>query len=93
MDEPDNLQSELDRLDSLLRSLQPQSRVNSAQITVSAGGVGVWIAATASILCLFAVMVLTMLYIDQRREVDDLGDYLNAIYMQAPHLKPKEESE
>lgn len=63
---------------------------SSAQITVSAGGVGVWISATAAILCLFATLLLAVLYVDQRREIDDLNHYLQAIYAQAPHLKPAE---
>lgn len=62
----------------------------SSQIVVNAGGVGVWLAATCAGLCFVMVVVLAMLYVDHSRKIDDLSHYLNAIYMQAPHLKPEE---
>jgi hypothetical protein len=71
--------------------MAPRTTVGSSQIVVHAGGIGVWIAATAAVLCLFAVLVLTVLYVDQARQIDDLNHYLQAIYAQAPHLKPTED--
>lgn len=75
----------IDRLDRMDRT------ANTAQISVSAGGVGTWIAAFCAGLCFVMTMVLLVLYVDQSRKVDDLGDYLSAIYAQAPHLKPEED--
>lgn len=73
-----------DRIDRL-------ERVSStAQVSVNAGGVGVWMAAMAACLCFVMTMVLLVLYVDQSRKVDDLGHYLQAIYAQAPELKPQE---
>lgn len=74
----------IDRLDRMDRT------ANTAQISVSAGGVGTWIAAFCAGLCFVMTMVLLVLYVDQSRKVDDLGDYLSAIYAQAPYLKPEE---
>lgn len=63
---------------------------SAATITVNAGGVGVWIATTAA-LVMFAVNVLLgALFVIQDSKINKMQDYLNAIYMQAPHLKPKE---
>ena len=74
----------IDRLDRMDRSS------NTAQISVSAGGVGTWIAAFCAGLCFVMTMVLLVLYVDQSRKVDDLGDYLQVIYQHAPQLKPQE---
>lgn len=62
----------------------------TATISVNAGGLGTWLAATAAIVCFAMTIILTLLYIDQSRQIDDLKDYLSAIYAQAPHLKPEE---
>lgn len=62
----------------------------SQQIVVNAGGLAVWLAATCAALCFVMVVVLAMLYVDHSRKIDDLNHYLNAIYMQAPHLKPED---
>jgi hypothetical protein len=90
-DEFAHIRKLLDETRSLLPP--PVNAVGNSQIVVHAGGIGVWISATAAAVCFAAVIVLTMLYIDQSRRIDDLGDYLAAIYMQAPHLKPPEKTE
>lgn len=64
---------------------------SKAEIHINAGGVGVWVATTACLVMLAINVVLVAVVMDQSRKVDDLGDYLNAIYMQAPYLKPPEE--
>ena len=74
----------IDRLDRMDRT------ANTAQVSVSAGGAGVWISAMAAGLSFVMTMVLLALYLDQRREVDDLNHHITAIYMQAPYLKPEE---
>jgi hypothetical protein len=74
-----------DRIDRL-------ERVSStSQVSISAGGVGVWVATMAAFVCFVMMMVMLVLYVDQSRKVDDLGHYLQAIYAQAPSLKPEED--
>lgn len=64
---------------------------NSATIAVNAGGVGVWVAVTCCAVMLAANLFLAALVMDHSRKIDDLGDYLNAIYQMAPHLKQQEQ--
>lgn len=86
-----------EKADSLLRT----GTMNSAKIEVNAGGVGIWIATTACLMMLAVNIILIVLFVvqdakndkvqdTQNSKIDKMQDYLNAIYMQAPHLKPKE---
>lgn len=74
----------------------------ASNVTVSAGGIAVWVAASA---CAVAVAVTIVAVIfgalavselgrqinDQGRQVGRAQDHLTAIYMMAPHLKPKDQ--
>lgn len=80
-----------DRTDALLRRTDANS--NTATISINAGGVGVWIAATACAVMLACNVFLAALVIDHARRLSDLDAYLAAIYMQAPHLKPAENAD
>jgi hypothetical protein len=74
-----------DRIDRL-------ERVSAnSNVSINAGGVGVWVATLAAVVCFVMMMVMLVLYVDQSRKVDDLGHYLQAIYAQAPSLKPEED--
>lgn len=74
-----------DRIDRL-------ERVSAnSNVSINAGGVGVWIATMAAVVCFVLTMVMVVLYVDQSRKIDDLGHYLQAIYAQAPNLKPEED--
>ena len=74
-----------DRIDRL-------ERVSAnSNVSINAGGVGVWIATMAAVVCFVMTMVMLVLYVDQSRKVDDLGHYLQAIYAQPPSLKPEED--
>ena len=75
-------------LDEVRQMTSPQAN-GVAQITVSAGGVGVWVAVFCASICAVMVFVLGLLYLDQSRKIDNLNDYLTAIYMQAPYLQPE----
>lgn len=86
----DEIQSTLEAMRRLAEIRGDVTQSPIAQITVSAGGVGVWIAAMCAGICFVVVVVLALLYVDHSRKIDDLSHYLNAIYMQAPHLKPEE---
>lgn len=90
---------EVEQLTSALREAQGALRGyrygNQATITVSAGGIGVWIASTAAIVMLAVNMLLISVYVTDKQEmksnINKMQDYLNAIYMQAPQLRPKEQ--
>ncbi len=77
----ERLQKELDRL-------VPRNS-NAANITVNAGGVGVWIATTACCVMVAASIFMGLWVVDLSRKVSELENYLNAIYMMAPSLKPE----
>jgi hypothetical protein len=74
----------------LVREMLGAQSTNTATITVNAGGVGLWLAVTCCVVALVASAFLALMVHDQARQIDRLDDYLNAIYAQAPHLKPKE---
>jgi hypothetical protein len=50
----------------------------------------VWICVTCCLIVLVVSLGLAVMFINHDRKIDDLNSYLNAIYMMAPHLKPKE---
>lgn len=66
------------------------NNTNTAKIEINAGGLGVWIATTCCAVMVAVSLLLALWVVDLSRKVSDLGDYLQAIYVQAPHLKPKE---
>jgi hypothetical protein len=88
------LRTQLDRLEGLLRPRRTGS--GNATINIQAGGVGLWIAVTCCAvmfaLCIAMVVVGGIAYSSQQQRMDRMQDYLNAIYMMAPSLKPKEKS-
>lgn len=63
---------------------------NQSTITINAGGVAVWVATTACAVMLACNVFLAVLYVDQQRQIDGLQEYLSAVYMLAPSLKPKD---
>lgn len=84
---------ELERLVAATRGMSAPSAVGNAQIVVSAGGIGVWIAAFFAAVSFVMVLVLGLLFLDHSRKIDDLGHYLNAIYQAAPQLQPEKETD
>jgi hypothetical protein len=75
----------------LLAELLGARNKNESTITVNAGGAGIWVAVTCCIVSFVINVALAVAFVNHDRKIDDLGDYVNAIYMMAPHLKPKEE--
>jgi len=63
---------------------------NVNSITLNAGGIALWAALTACMVMFGINMFLAAALLDHSRKIDDLNHYLNAIYMMAPELKPKE---
>lgn len=78
-----------ERLEQASRNLSGTGG-NQATITLNAGGIGVWIASTCCVVMLACNVFLLALYLDQQRQIAALNEYLSAIYMLAPTLKPKE---
>lgn len=79
-------------MERLIDAMRKQADNSSnSTITFNAGGIGVWLAASACAVMLGVNMVLIVILADHSRKIDDMGHYLNAIYMVAPQLKQKEE--
>jgi|SRR6478752_7145369 len=62
---------------------------NTAKIEVNAGGIGLAFALAACALMLGINLGLAIMVVNHDRKIDELNNYLNAIYMMAPHLKPE----
>ena len=85
--------AEIARLEQLLADAKRLAGIrttNTATININAGGWGVMVCC-----CLFAFTagLCIPLYLTQRdhdRRIDDLSHYLQAIYQEAPKLRPKE---
>lgn len=75
-----------EKADALLKT----SNTASNTVTLSAGSFGVWLSAFCAGITFLMFCVILVLFINHDRKIDDLGDYLSAIYAQAPHLKPPE---
>lgn len=70
----------------VLRSNRPSS--NQA-ITINGGGLGVWIASLCCAVMLGMSVMGGVAFFTMQRQINDLQHYLQAIYMQAPDLRPK----
>ena len=93
--EPEDVAKFSAALDKWMRTIEsskgaPHNSMGNATITVNAGGIGVWVSVTCCLVMLSLGIMGGFLYVNQSRKVDQMQDYLNAIYMQAPYLKPKE---
>ena len=67
----------------------PATNSSASHITVNAGGIGVYIAVTCCAVMLAVNLFLIAIIVNHERKIDDLGDYIHAIYMVAPQLKPE----
>lgn len=93
-----DLRDQLDRLETMgtdwLKSLKRSGNSSNATIHVNAGGIGMWVAVTCcAVMFVLGVSMAVlggMAYTSTQQRLDRMQDYLNAIYMQAPQLKPKE---
>lgn len=63
---------------------------SAATVNINAGGIGVWLAVTGCLVMLAMNIALLAFFMRTDREVSEQGHQLNAIYILAPHLKPKE---
>jgi hypothetical protein len=89
----DELRYELDRLEKLLPPRRQSS--GNATINVHAGGVGMWISTTCCAVMFALGIAMAVIggiaYTSTQQRLDRMQDYINAIYMMAPNLKPKEQ--
>lgn len=76
---------------------------NTTTVRIEGGGVGVWVAVTCCLVMLAAMMVGSLWMTrefaridkelnERKEEGQRMQSYLSAIYVNAPHLKPTEES-
>lgn len=92
------LRAQLDRLETMgmdwLKTLRRPGNSSNATIQVNAGGIGMWVAVTCCAVMFVLGVSMAVLgglaYTSTQQRLDRMQDYLNAIYMQAPQLKPKE---
>lgn len=75
---------------ALIRALLDQQPTNAANSTIqiNAGGIGVWVSASACAVMLAVNLVLVVILVDHNRQIGRMQDHLTALYMMAPHLKP-----
>lgn len=95
--------SAIERFEEVIDSVSDRrsKNIGNATITVNAGGVGVWVAVTCCLVML-ALLLLGSLWASRelmrsdqemqarKDENSKMTAYLQAIYVQAPQLKPKE---
>ena len=97
-DDLKNMQDSIARLSSVFdrRAAPP---VNAATITINAGGLGLWVAVTCCIVMFLTSFIFAAFFIitvnginaelhDRKEENSKMQSYLNAIYVNAPSLKP-----
>lgn len=73
-----------------LERMADASNRNTTRVEINAGGVGVWIATTACCVMLGISVLLGLAVVDLSRKVSELENYVHAIYMMAPSLKPED---
>lgn len=83
----------LDRFSRKADKLLKTENTNTAKIEIQAGGIGVGVALAACALMLGVNLGLAIMIVSHDRKIDELTNYLNAIYMMAPHLKPEKKAE
>lgn len=91
-DTADKLDQASQRLESAAKALHGFNAGNQSTIQINAGGIGVWLACTACAVMLAANLFLIALYLDQQQQIRQLGEFVTATYMMAPHLKPPEKT-
>ena len=76
-----------------------KSESNNATINVNAGGMGLWVAVTCCIVMFFCSIICATFFVitidninaelrERKEENSKMQSYLNAIYVNAPSLKP-----
>jgi hypothetical protein len=89
--ELDALKVQIDRAEELQKSLHGLSNRSSSasNITVNAGGIGVWICCTFCALCLMASLFTLLIVSDYGRKIDRAEEYAQAAYGIATGKQPE----
>lgn len=95
---PADQEKYLDRLEGIVgrgeRALGTKATGGSMAVSINAGGIGVWVATTCCVVmvCCGLIGALWVSYEFKRydEKITALEDYIHAIYMAAPSLKPPE---
>ena len=93
------LEETLTAMSDVIRDMRTHGmdrRASNSNIMINGGSIGVWIATVCCAMMLGMGLIGAMAFNDQSRkmgemnsQMNDMRDYLAAIYMQAPHLKPE----
>jgi hypothetical protein len=62
-----------------------------SHVTISAGGLGVWLTTLAAVVMMVVNVGLGFLYLDLRRSVDRVEDYQNTTFSVVPKLREEVE--
>ena len=91
-DDVRRLSEAITRVDRLSQEMgtNGDSHINQSTVTIQAGGIGVWAAVTCCAVMLAMNVCLLFMLAGHNRKIERLEDYLQAIYAQAPSLKPKD---
>lgn len=77
-----------DSVNKLEKTIAPPTSGPSASASINTNGMYV------SVMCVLILLIICLFQnrdiVEMQRRYDRMQDYLNVIYMQAPHLKPKE---
>lgn len=78
-------------IEALARKIdEAPAKVNTATVSINAGGIGVWVASTCAAVSVAVAICLGGVILNQQREIAELRQYAVATYMIAPHLKPED---
>ena len=82
----DELDHRIERLEKLAKE---GSRGNSSasNITVNAGGVGLWVAITCALVSSLMAVIVSIMFIYVLIKTDRIGDYQAVIYQQLPEIR------
>ena len=91
-DDVRRLSEAITRVDRLSQEMgtNGDSHVNQSTVTIQAGGFALWASATCCAVMLAMNVCLLFMLDGHDRKIERLEDYLQAIYAQAPSLKPKD---
>jgi N-acetyl-anhydromuramyl-L-alanine amidase AmpD len=72
-----------------IKALHLARHANTANVSVNAGGIGVWVASTCAAVSMALCIALGAMVIHQQAQIQRLNDYLTVIYTRAPNLAPE----
>ena len=82
----DELDHRIERLEKLAKE-GSRGNSNSSNITVNAGGVGLWVAITCALVSSLMAVIVSIMFIYVLIKTDRIGDYQAVIYQQLPEIR------